>query len=59
MKEYLLLLVLILCIILAVQNTSTTGLYVLLWRLKLQKGLFILLFLILGYILGLASRGKK
>ena len=59
MKEISLLIVLILCIALALQNTATIALSVLIWKFKMQKGLFILIFLIVGYVLGLASRGKK
>ena len=51
MKKSLLLAGLGLCVVLALQNTGGMSLHILFWKLTLQKGLFILLFLVLGFIL--------
>ena len=60
MKEFLLFASLLLCIVLSVQNTSRVTLHVLFLRFRLQEGLLILIFLMIGFILGLLfSRGKK
>ena len=58
MKEIILLIVLIICIIVAVQNPAVIILRFLVWKLHLQKGLFILFFLVIGYFFGRTSRAK-
>ena len=60
MKEFLLFASLLLCIVLAIENTSRVTLHVLFLKFRLQEGLLILVFLMLGFILGLLfARGKK
>lgn len=60
MRGIILLVSLVLFIVIAVQNTDSVGLSVIGWHFSLPKGLFVLLFLIFGYVIGLlAPSGKK